>query len=119
MYSRGASVAVVVFDLTSRESFEDLDDWLNQVRTDSTPNCEIVVAANKCDLCPVVELEEVHNWSNLKGFIREVVCVSAKTGQNIDSLFQAVCAVLPEAAFRLKSSTLTIDDDSPKAPPCC
>jgi small GTP-binding protein len=121
MYSRGASVAVVVFDLTSHESFEDLDDWIAQLQTDLNQTCQIVVAANKRDIQPpVVEEEEISQWiENNAAGVKDVVRVSAKTGQDIPTLFETVCSKLPEAAFKLQGEGVIIETPAKKNTGCC
>jgi small GTP-binding protein len=101
MYSRGAVVAIVVFDVTSPESFEDLDEWISQVRDKANQNCEIVVAGNKCDLERVVTEADVDAWMERRDFVNNVVYVSSKTGSNIERLFDMVCEQIPGAAFHL------------------
>lgn len=45
-YLSGASVIFLVYDVTNRESFQNLDDWLNQVRRNSDKS-KIYVIGNK------------------------------------------------------------------------
>jgi small GTP-binding protein len=121
MYSRGAAVAVVVFDLTSHESFEDLDDWIAQIQTDMNLTCSIVVTGNKSDIEPaVVDLEETAKWlENNPTVVPEIPRVSAKTGENIENLFELVCQQLPEAAFQLSNPGMVIDAQPKKSSGCC
>jgi GTPase SAR1 family protein len=56
-----------------------------------------IVVGNKMDLCPDGSTEEIENWAreNQMGFIK----TSAKTGENVDSLFQTVL----QGAFLVKN----------------
>lgn len=112
MYSRGASVCVVVFDITDRESFEDVDNWIEKVYAEVSSSCKVVVAANKCDLQPIVERDELEAWSRKKGI--GVIFVSAKTGENVDLLFNAVGDILPEGMFRIKGKLLMEEPNDPR-----
>ena len=47
---RCALGAVIVYDVTSEESFKNLDYWLKQVRENADENCLILVLPNKVDL---------------------------------------------------------------------
>ena len=47
---RAAVGALLVMDITERESFDNLDYWLSQLRDNSHPSCQICLMANKCDL---------------------------------------------------------------------
>ena len=50
MYYRGASAALVVFDLTNRESFQNAKPWINELKEKGKENCIIILIGNKCDL---------------------------------------------------------------------
>lgn len=49
-YYRGAVVALLVFDVTKRETFETLDSWLRETRNNSNGTITIVLIGNKIDL---------------------------------------------------------------------
>jgi small GTP-binding protein len=108
MYARGAAIAVVVFDLTNHESFDDIGMWMDQVTSEASHACTIVVAANKSDLTAAIEISEIDKWAKDLGL--EVVYVSAKRGDNVNLLFDVVIGHLPAAAFHLHSPDVKIDD---------
>jgi small GTP-binding protein len=93
MYSRGAAVAVIVFDLSSRESFDAVDAWVRQVHADVSASCRVVVAANKLDLPTVVPIAEIDRWASERNC--PIVCVSARSGENVAGLFDTVVSLLP------------------------
>ena len=49
-YFRNAVGAVLVFAINNRDSFDELDNWLNDLHTLSAPNASIIVVGNKCDM---------------------------------------------------------------------
>ncbi|XP_010247443.1 PREDICTED: ras-related protein RABA4d-like [Nelumbo nucifera] len=49
-YFRGALGALLVYDITSRPSFDHVPRWLNDLRHYAGPNVVIMLAGNKCDL---------------------------------------------------------------------
>jgi Ras-related protein Rab-2A len=49
-YYRGAAGALLVYDVTSRASFEHAEDWLKDVRDHADPNLTCILVANKVDL---------------------------------------------------------------------
>lgn len=57
-YFRGASGALLVFDLTRRESFVHVTDWLNDLRQIAEPDIVVVLVGNKSDLVEAEEAEE-------------------------------------------------------------
>ena len=50
MYYRGAQAAIVVFDITSTESFDKAKVWVNELQRQGSPNIIIALAGNKSDL---------------------------------------------------------------------
>ena len=49
-YYRGADACLLVFDISSQESFEEVPTWLNEVRENTPPECVIALLGNKADL---------------------------------------------------------------------
>ena len=49
-YYRGAAGALLVYDITSRESFNALSNWLTDARTLASPSIVILLVGNKKDL---------------------------------------------------------------------
>ena len=46
----GAAGALLVYDITSRDSFNALTNWLTDARTLASPNIVIILVGNKNDL---------------------------------------------------------------------
>ena len=49
-YYRGAAGALLVYDITRRETFEHLASWLEDARQHANPNMTIMLIGNKADL---------------------------------------------------------------------
>lgn len=49
-YYRGAAGALLVYDISSRDSFNALSNWLRDARTLASPNIVILLVGNKKDL---------------------------------------------------------------------
>jgi len=62
---RYSQAAVVVFDLTVKESFDKVTEWLKEIR-DFAPNMPIGLFGNKCDLTDqiAVKKEEIDDLCN-------------------------------------------------------
>ena len=94
-YIRDSSVAVIVYDVTNRQSFMDVDKWVEDVRNERGTDVIIMVAGNKIDLADkrVVTLEE----GDAKAADLNVmhIEVSAKAGVNVKTLFRRLAQELP------------------------
>eukprot|EP00494_Astrolonche_serrata_P027102 UN27365 len=49
-YYRGSAAALLVYDITRRETFKHLSTWVDEAMTNGTPNMKIILIGNKCDL---------------------------------------------------------------------
>lgn len=49
-YYKGAKGALLVFDLTNKDSFDSVDKWLNELKSEGDINIYIIMIGNKCDL---------------------------------------------------------------------
>ncbi|CAG9533177.1 unnamed protein product [Cercopithifilaria johnstoni] len=50
MYLRNAVAAVIVYDITDRESFQEIKKWVNEVERGSTIPVSLFIVGNKLDL---------------------------------------------------------------------
>jgi len=81
----------LVFDLTSRDSFDALPSWFAELETFAGSDVVRVVVANKADrdeAARVVSDEEGRAFAASKN--AEFVEVSAKQGRGVDELFESM-----------------------------
>lgn len=86
-YYRGAAGALLVYDTTSRDSFNALSNWLNDARTLANSNIVILLVGNKKDLEEARQIEflEASNFAQENELI--FLETSAKTGENVEEAF--------------------------------
>lgn len=84
-YFEGAGGILAVCDLTRKDTFEGLKDWITAVRS-ITGDIPVVFVGNKNDLeglmCSEVELSSLAGIYGSPHFL-----ASAKTGENVDRVF--------------------------------
>jgi hypothetical protein len=90
MYYRGASAAVVVFDVTNRESFEGAKSWVKELQRRGDQNVVIALAGNKADMKEkrLVDVEEAKEYAKENGLI--YMDTSAKSNLNVKEIFAAI-----------------------------
>lgn len=100
-YFRGASGALLVFDLSRRSTFGHVTDWLNDLRQIAEPDIVVILVGNKADLASSdssssdtgprreVSSAEAADWARRNGVLRYVE-TSAKSGENVEEAFLAV-----------------------------
>lgn len=49
-YYRSAVAALLVFDLTKRDTFESLGEWLRETKSNANPTLTLMLIGNKADL---------------------------------------------------------------------
>ena len=97
-YIRDASAAIIVYDVSSRGSFESTSTWVENVRANrKADECVLGLVGNKTDLersKHQVSTEEGEAFAEKEGAM--FLEVSAKAGYNINTLFKNLAAALPE-----------------------
>lgn len=99
MYYRGAAAAVIVYDVTSRESFEGARSWVHELQgMSAAESLVIALCGNKVDLVDgemqrQVETEVAENYAKENGIL--FLETSAKTGKNVKEVFMEIARRLP------------------------
>eukprot|EP00750_Incisomonas_marina_P003641 INCI13310.1.p1 GENE.INCI13310.1~~INCI13310.1.p1 ORF type:complete len:212 (-),score=28.83 INCI13310.1:90-725(-) len=90
-YYRNSQGAIVVYDITERETFDHLQYWCTDSQTLGSPDISIVIAGNKLDLRSDrrVDFLEASRFAQDRG--AAFLETSAVSGDNIDALFN-MCA---------------------------
>lgn len=86
-YYRGAVGALLVFDVTRRDTFDHVTTWLEDARTNCNTPITVMLVGNKCDLenRRQVSRDEAQAFAASKGLV--YLETSAKTSANVDEAF--------------------------------
>lgn len=85
-YYRGATGALLVYDISRRDTFDHLAQWLEEARENANPNMVIMLIGNKSDLGRrEVAFEEGAHFAHMNGLAFSET--SAKLGQNVEEAF--------------------------------
>jgi len=94
-YYRGAAGALLVYDITRRDTFNHLTRWLEEVRQNANPHMTIMLIGNKCDLeRREVTVDEGAQFARQHGLI--FLETSAKTAENVEEAFMATARKIYE-----------------------
>lgn len=89
-----ADGALLVFDLTNKQTFENLDSWLAEAKGGVGSDIPMFILGNKMDLSDLLAIQDQeiesyagqHNWQWAKS--------SAKTGENVENAFISIASVV-------------------------
>ncbi len=98
-----SSLAIIVYSIENKESFDNLEFWLNELRLKANPDINIFVIGNKCDLDDkrqvTKDMAKVFCDTNKITLFLET---SAKTGFNVQNIFIEASKLLYEQHLRNK-----------------
>ena len=113
---RDAVGAVLVFDITELQSFNNLDFWLEDLRKSTTKDCLIVIMPNKIDLVSgsqfkrEVSEEQIIDYARINNLIYLGEC-SAKDDINVSFTLDSLIKQIKEMQKdnRLLNNSITRD----------
>ena len=87
-FYRSASLAIMVYSIDNDDSFNNIEKWLNDVKTQSNPNIKIFLIGNKADLEDKRKVSREAGEKFLKDHkLTYFIETSAKTGFNVQNVF--------------------------------
>lgn len=87
-YYRGATGALLVYDIAKYESFQNVEKWLKELRAYTEPSIAVALVGNKMDLrhLRAVPTEEAAAFAEKNGFL--FIETSALDSTNVESAFK-------------------------------
>ncbi|XP_052171469.1 ras-related protein RGP1 [Diospyros lotus] len=110
-YYRGAVGAMLVYDMTKRQSFDHIARWLEELRGHADKNIVIMLVGNKSDLetLRVVPTEDAKEFAEREGlFFMET---SALEARNVDTAFLTILTEI----YRIISKKALVANDEPES----
>ncbi|KAK1350613.1 RAB GTPase-like [Heracleum sosnowskyi] len=106
-YYRGAVGAMLVYDMTKRQSFDHVAGWLDELRAHADKNIVIMLIGNKCDLGSLraVPTEDAQELAE-----REELCFMETSALEATNVETAFLTVLTEIYKIIGKKTLTASD---------
>ena len=100
---RNSSLAIILYSVTNRNTFQHIDTWIKELNQNSTQNIKIILVGNKSDLekerkVSYEEGERLKNKHNIDYFIE----TSAKTGNNAKNVLIEAAKILYKEYILIK-----------------
>ncbi|CRG98739.1 ras-related protein Rab-5A, putative [Plasmodium relictum] len=124
LYYRGATCAIVVFDISNSNSLDRAKTWVNQLKISS--NYIIILVANKIDKNKFqVDMLEVQKYAQENNLL--FIQTSAKTGTNIKNIFYMLAEEIYKNIINKKGSIdntinknlISLDKEKNQKKNCC
>ena len=118
-YYKGAHGIILLYDITDRRSFDNVKTWIEQIREEVGDKVSIILVGNKIDEVDgrKVKTEEGEKIANEIG-LSFFEC-SAKTGENIDMIFNEMVKKTVEAHTKLERKGNKLTSKKNKKRGCC
>ena len=104
-FYRNSSLALILYAINNRDSFQHAETWLNDLKNQANPNVRVFLVGNKSDLENerVVTKEEGEKFKEEKKLDRFIE-TSAKTGENARSALLEAAKLLYKDYLKAKQN---------------
>jgi Ras-related protein Rab-6A len=107
VYDRDSVAAILVYDVSARESFDKLSDWLRLYRDSCGEENPLFLIGNKIDLEDrTVRKSEAEEWAQMNRC--QDLEVSAKSGENLEKILPTLNGMIDSA--RLVEQSIQIGE---------
>ncbi|MCO5569580.1 hypothetical protein L7F22_023295 [Adiantum nelumboides] len=94
-YMRDSSLAIVVYSVADRLSFESTSKWIQEVRNERGEDVNIILVGNMVDLVNKRKVSIEEGSEKAKELCVSFIETSAKENFNIQGLFSKIMAIAP------------------------
>ena len=114
-FYRNCSLALIVYAINNRNSYEHAENWLNDLKNQSNPNVRVFLVGNKCDLESerTISKEEGEAFKNEKK-LDKFIETSAKTGMNARNVMLEAAKMLYKDYLKAKETFKNDNDGNTK-----
>ena len=124
-FYRGADGFIIVYDATSRNSFDHVEQWVQQIQQHQSlgPGSAVILVGNKYDLVEKVVVSEEEGRAKAVKLGAVFVPASAKSSNNVDFAFLSAAAALVDARKAVQAAarptTVNLRGPQQNTAACC
>ena len=104
-YFRGSNGILLIYDITSRDSFKNLESWLIEIEKHPSDNVLKILIGNKVDLVDDIEIKKEEGQQFANRYNMQFIETSAKLDTNVSEAFETLAKLMIE--FNSKQVPLT------------
>lgn len=120
-YFRNARGIILVYDVTQRETFDKLDDWVNLIK-EHTKDVPFVIFGNKNDLTDQIKVTEDESMSYAFNNDTSAYIGSAKSYTNVEEMFYELTKTIIDSDVPQEENKQNVDikqNGDKKKSGCC
>ena len=87
VYYKGAKGAFIVYDITSRKTFENIDKWIGEIKERTTDDVKLIIIGNKTDLNNEREIKSEEALIKYQDMDIPLIETSALEDTNVNEAF--------------------------------
>ncbi|KAF7456695.1 putative small GTP binding protein rab1a [Cryptosporidium felis] len=113
-YYRGAHGIIIVYDVTDRDSFDNVKQWIQEIDRYAMENVNKLLVGNKCDLVSkrVVTSDEGRELADSHGI--KFIETSAKNAYNVEQAFHTMAGEIKKRVQVNSQNTRSSTQQGPK-----
>ncbi len=119
-YYKGAHGIILIYDVTNQLSFDNVSNWINQIKEEASDKVTIFLVGNKIDDVENRKIQTESGKNLAENFQLQFYETSAKTGENVEKTFQALVEKIDEISLiNIKSRGGKLTPVNGKKKGCC
>ena len=114
-YFKGAHGILLIYDITAKDSFKELENWLGEVERNANSQVLKILIGNKCDLEDRREISKDEGEAFAMRNGMQFMETSAKLNTNVNEAFEALAKIMVESsnkrnAINFEKKTIKVDN---------
>ena len=107
-YYKGANGIILIYDVTNLQTYENVKNWIAQIREEANPNVIIYLAGNKIDVSEEEKVVKTEDGQKIADeFNLPFYETSAKNGNNVNKIFEDLVEKVDEIYSKLEVANET------------
>ena len=113
-YFKGAHGILLIYDITAKDSFKELENWLGEVERNANSQVLKILIGNKCDLEDRREISKDEGEAFAMRNGMQFMETSAKLNTNVNEAFEALAKIMVESSnkrnvINFEKKTIKVD----------
>ena len=102
-YYKGANGIILIYDVTNMQTYENVKNWISQIKEEASPNVIIYLVGNKIDVPDEQRLIKAEDGQKIADeFNLPFKEASAKDGTNVNEIFQELLEEIDEKYAKIE-----------------